>query len=381
MFLFSFDRKIFFLTLLIGVLSVNLTAQQVVLNNPDNSFSNDEDPVYDMLVWSDEFDTAGAINSTKWYHQTLLPNGTSWYNGEIQHYTNRIDNSVVENGVLKIIAKREQYTDQGQTKEFTSARLNSKFAFTYGKVEIRAKLPSGVGTWPALWMLGKNISEPGAYWQTQGFGTTPWPYCGEIDIMEHWGSNQNYVSSATHTPSSFGNTVNVGGVTIPTASTEFHVYSLEWYPERLVFKVDGNNHYTYEPSTLNDDTWPFYKDQYVVFNVAILPEIEAAFTESALEVDYIRVYQETLSLAESGLNELKFYPNPTEDILHVKLNRIPADALEVKVFTIEGRLIRSTETNLTDDTFEIDMSQFQNGFYFMNISTGNQNHVLKVVRE
>ncbi|MDG1145127.1 MAG: glycoside hydrolase family 16 protein, partial [Flavobacteriales bacterium] len=148
------------------------------------------------LVWSDEFESNGAVNSEKWHHQTLLPNGYSWYNSELQHYTNRIQNSYIENGLLKIVAIKENFNDQGHTKQYTSARLNSKFSFTYGKVEVRAKLPYGVGTWPAIWTLGKNIIEPGGYW-TNSFGTTSWPTCGEIDIMEHWGDNQNYVQSAT----------------------------------------------------------------------------------------------------------------------------------------------------------------------------------------
>src|SRR6187402_1284870 len=91
-----------------------------------------DDPVYDHLVWADEFDVNGAIDATKWHHQTKLPNGNSWYNGELQHYTNRTDNAIVENGFLKIVAKKETFTDQNTTKQYTSARLNSKFAFTYG---------------------------------------------------------------------------------------------------------------------------------------------------------------------------------------------------------------------------------------------------------
>ncbi|MCF8429206.1 MAG: glycoside hydrolase family 16 protein, partial [Bacteroidia bacterium] len=91
--------------------------------------------IFKYLVWSDEFDSSGTINDKKWHHQTRLPNGGSWYNGEIQHYTNRIENSKVENGILKIIAKKESFTDQGFTKQYTSARLNSKFAFKYGRVE------------------------------------------------------------------------------------------------------------------------------------------------------------------------------------------------------------------------------------------------------
>ena len=185
------------------------------------------------LIWSDEFEGNGAINSTNWHHQTLLPNGGSWYNGEVQHYTNREANSYVSNGILKLVAKREFFTDQGVTKQFTSARLNSKFAFTYGKVDVRAKLPSGVGTWPAIWSLGQNIIEPGNFWSNSN-GTVFWPACGELDIMEHWGNNQDYVQSAIHSPSSFGDTFNKGGQFIQFASTGFHVYTMEWTSERII---------------------------------------------------------------------------------------------------------------------------------------------------
>ena len=262
-----------------------------------SSTSNDNSLVY-QEVWGDEFNDstiyqAGKINvidGTKWFHQTKLPNGRSWYNSEVQHYTDETANSYVSDGTLKIVAKRETYTDKGQTKEFTSARLNSKFAFTYGKVEVRAKLPTGSGTWPAIWMLGKNITEPGAYWE-QEFGTTSWPACGEIDIMEHWGKNQNYVSSAMHTPSSYGGTINHGGQTISTASSKFHLYTLVWTPEKMVFSVDGNVHYTYNPTEKNKDTWPFDADQYLLLNVAIEPSIVSSFKTSAMEIDYVRIYQ------------------------------------------------------------------------------------------
>ena len=136
--------------------------------------------VFYQLVWSDEFDTNGAVDASKWFHQTQIPAGGSWHNGEVQHYTNRIDNSVVNNGFLNIIAKKETYQNQGVTKSYTSARLNSKFAFKYGRVEVRAKLPAGLGTWPAIWTLGKNVNENGAYWDLQGFGTTSWPACGRL---------------------------------------------------------------------------------------------------------------------------------------------------------------------------------------------------------
>ena len=104
--------------------------------------TNETVPLENGFLWSDEFDSNGAVNSTKWHHQTQLPNGGSWFNGEVQHYTNLISNSFINNGVLNIVAKKENYTNQGVTKQYTSARLNSKFAFLYGRVDIRAKIPT-----------------------------------------------------------------------------------------------------------------------------------------------------------------------------------------------------------------------------------------------
>ena len=253
--------------------------------------------IFNNLVWSDEFDGTGAIDNSKWFHQTYIPNGWGWYNGELQHYTDREDNAYVQNGYLHIVAKDEAYTDpvQGITKEYTSARLNSKFAFTHGRVEARAKLPQGVGTWPAIWMLGKNINETGAYWQTQGYGTTGWPECGEIDIMEHWGSNQNFVQSALHTPSSFGATVNHGGLMATDVSNTFHVYAMEWTTDEITFSLDGVPYYTYNPSPQNMSTWPYVADQYILLNVAIQNSIDPAFTDSEMVLDYIRVYQQGTS--------------------------------------------------------------------------------------
>ncbi|MCL6295878.1 glycoside hydrolase family 16 protein [Jejuia spongiicola] len=247
---------------------------------------------FDTLVWSDEFNNSGPIDSTKWFHQTQIPAGGDWYGGLINHYTNRIENSYVEDGFLNIAARKEIFNDQGEIKAYTSARLNSKFAFTYGRVEVRAKMPTGVGTWPAIWMLNKNIDEPGAYWQKQGFGTTYWPVCGEIDILEHWGKKQNRIQSAVHTGASAGDdVVNLGGRVIENVSNQFHIYSLEWYENKMIFSVDDVVHYEYEPAERNSDTWPFTTDQYILLNIAIEPDIDPSFEESSMVVDYIRVYQ------------------------------------------------------------------------------------------
>jgi len=238
-------------------------------------------------------DTPSPVDESKWFHQTVLPNGNSWHNQEQQHYTNRIDNTYVSDGLLKIKAKKESFKDQGVIKQYTSARLNSKFAFTYGRVEVRAKLPKGHGTWPAIWMLSKNISEAGAYFETQGFGNQPWPDCGEIDILEHWGKKQNHAQSAVHTRSSFGNTINLGGQRVPTISSEFHIYTLDWTAEKLVFSVDGKQHYTYNPTIKNQATWPFDTPQYVLLNFAIEKVIDADFTQATFDIDYVRIYNTT----------------------------------------------------------------------------------------
>jgi len=338
----------------------------------------ENDPVYDQLIWSDEFDGSGAIDSDKWFHQTQLPSSGSWYNNEIQHYTDRIDNTYVSNGSMHLVAKKETYTDQGHTKQYTSARLNSKIAFTYGKVEVRAILPTGVGTWPAIWMLGKNITEAGAYWQTQGYGNVSWPACGEIDIMEHWGTNQNFVQSAMHTPSSHGGTVNHGGQTIPTASTAYHVYSLEWYPTKMVFKVDGVHHYTYQPEVRNASTWPFNADQYILLNTAIQPSIPGSFTESDMIIDYVRVYEESsLSTSNSTLNELIIYPNPTKDKLILKT---PSHLIGSKVImysTLGQSLLNFT---LNEVNTSIDLSSFKQGIYLLKFQNNNGSFIKEIIK-
>lgn len=340
---------------------------------------------FNQLVWSDEFDGEGAIDTDKWFHQTRLPAGDSWFNGEIQHYTDREENARVENGVLHLTARRETFTDQGVTKQFTSARLNSKFAFTYGRVEIRAKLPTGVGTWPAMWMLGKNISETGAYWQTQGFGTTSWPACGEIDIMEHWGDNQNFVVSATHTPSSFGNTINKGGRTIPAVSSDFHVYALEWTPQQLIFSVDDIVHYVYNPPVKNANTWPFDAEQYLLLNIAIQSKISPSFSRSAMEVDYVRVYQDSATATDPAPRPSVAVaaPNPVRDVLTLTVGEQLRDqATQVQLYTLDGKLLRTYAAQIAGSTLSVnDLSKVPAGMYLVAFTAGDRRFTAKIVKE
>jgi len=334
---------------------------------------NEMDVVYDKLVWSDEFDSpAGSkevINNENWFHQTQLPAGGNWYNGEVQHYTSRIENSFVQNGFLNVVAKREQFTDQDQTKDFTSARLNSKFAFTYGRVDVFAKLPFGEGTWPAIWTLGKDVNEDGGFWDAE-FGTVNWPGSGEIDIMEHGLGETNEVSSALHSPCNgcFGNTRNVRSQFISDVAANFHLYSMNWSPNQITFLVDNVPFYTYNPEVKDAGTWPFDKDHYLLLNVAlggISGAVAPDYSESAMIIDYVRVYQNsTLSLQDHPATDFQLYPNPAKDRVHIKAQ----DSIDkIEVYTLLGSKIDVILN--TDNSFSV--SGFPSGMYVLKIYAGS----------
>ena len=363
-------------------------------NNSDNVLAYIDDfyrydsagvaPVFDYLVWSDEFNSIGSVDTSNWFQQTQLPNGENWFNGELQHYTDLTGNAALVNGALKIIAVKTPYTDQGVTKQYTSARLNSKFAFQYGRVEVRAKLPAGVGTWPAIWMLGKNIDEDGAYWDNQGFGTTPWPACGEIDIMEHWGDNPNYVQSAMHTPSSFGGTINHGGQFLPSATNEFHVYTLEWTAEKMVFSVDSVVHYIYNPPVKDASTWPFDAEQYIILNVAILPSISPNFTSASMDIDYVRVYQEnTLSISETEYNrQPQHYPNPFDNELTILLENSNEENVAISIYSLTGKVIRSYNAPVNNNRITLnELGDLSSGMYIVNYRLNQNDYSFKVIKK
>lgn len=236
--------------------------------------------VKENLIFADEFNVDGNPDSSKWTYDIGTGNG-GWGNQESQYYTSRTDNVKIEGGFLKIIAKKESYLGSNYTS--TRLKTQGKFDFTYGKIEVRAKLPVGVGTWPAIWMLGSNIT------------TVGWPRCGEIDIMEHVGRRINWVSSALHTSSSFGNTVNQAEKFISDATSAFHIYAAEWTSEKIVFSIDGVPYYTYNPSTKNGDTWPFTAPQFIILNIAMGGTfggaIDSNFNSASMEIDYVRIYQ------------------------------------------------------------------------------------------
>jgi beta-glucanase (GH16 family) len=231
------------------------------------------------LVWSDEFDTPGAPDPTKWGYDIGdgCPANCGWGNNELEYYTNRQDNSIVSGGTLKIIAKAENYNG----KAYTSARLLSKdkFSFKYGRAEIRAKIPAGVGTWPAIWTLGNNISTAG------------WPACGEVDIMEHRGSELNKIFGTLHYPGHSGGNADGNTKIISNATSAFHIYTLEWTSTLIKISVDGDLIH----SVVNSSSIPFNQNFFFILNIAMGGNfggpVDPAFTSGTMEIDYVRVYQ------------------------------------------------------------------------------------------
>lgn len=255
-----------------GTYTVNVIAKSTTGNTVSKSVQVTVS-VTMSLIWSDEFNSAGAPDPAKWGYDL---GAGGWGNAELQYYTNRPENAVVQGGVLKITAIKENFSGSA----YTSTRLltKDKFSFKYGKVEARAKLPAGVGTWPAIWMLGKNIN------------TVGWPDCGEIDIMEHRGSELNKIFGTLHYPGHSGGNANGSTKIISNATTEFHKYSMEWSAATIKIYVDDQLFHTFA----NSASVPFNQEFFLIVNVAMGGtfggSIDPAFTNASMEIDYIRVY-------------------------------------------------------------------------------------------
>jgi len=226
------------------------------------------------LVWSDEFNTPGSPDPTKWTYDL---GAGGWGNNELEYYTSRTDNAIVSNGTLKIIAKKESYSGSN----YTSARLKTQglYAFKYGRIDVSAKLPASIGTWPAIWMLGNNIS------------TVGWPACGEIDIMEQNGNNKNIVYGTLHYPQQVNQYGDGATTSVANASTAFHKYSAIWSPTTIQLLVDDVVYY----SLPNNSNFPFNQNFFIILNVAMGGTLGGAvdpnFTTDQMEIDYVRVYQ------------------------------------------------------------------------------------------
>ncbi|GAA4848336.1 family 16 glycosylhydrolase [Algivirga pacifica] len=242
-----------------------------------------QEPCYE-LVWSDEFEGSGLPNAEKWSYDV---GGHGWGNDELQYYTDaRTKNARLQNGKLVIEAHNEGFGG----KQYTSARLVSKGKgdWLYGKVVVRAKLPTGVGTWPAIWMLPTD-------WEYGG-----WPSSGEIDIMEHVGYDPGVVHGTVHTEAYHHSIGTQKGqkIEVPDFSTAFHDYTLEWTEDQIRIYVDDQQYFTFDQHGTYKE-WPFDKRFHLLLNIAVggfwggIEGVDPSAFPVRMEVDYVRVYQQT----------------------------------------------------------------------------------------
>lgn len=253
-------------------------------NPQSGSLSTKCAPKPSKLVWFDEFEGAGRPDPKKWSYDV---GGNGFGNHELQFYTeDRPENARVENGMLLIETRKEAY----QGKNYTSAKLwtKEKVEWKGGRFEVRAKLPAGRGTWPALWMLAAKEQ-------------MTWPDDGEIDIMEHVGFDPGVVHGTVHTQAynHVKKTQQGGTRTVPDFSTAFHVYAVEWTPEQVDFMVDGTVYFSFDKKSYGKryEQWPFDQPFYLILNLAVGGDwggqkgVDDSIFPQRMEIDWVRVYQ------------------------------------------------------------------------------------------
>jgi len=237
------------------------------------------------LVWSDEFSTEGLPDASKWAYDTGM-NKRGWHNRELQYYSGpRAENAEVRDGKLVITARKEQRpaaADWGG-QGYTSSRMLTlgKAEWTYGYFEVRAKLPCGKGTWPAIWMLNSAVV---------------WPAGGELDIAELVGREPTKVFSTVHTTSGSGANGSGAPTEVLDACTAFHTYQMHWTPQQARFGIDGKTHFIHKNAGTGKAQWPFDTPQFLLLNIAVGGDFGGAVDDSIfpvrMEIDYVRAYQQ-----------------------------------------------------------------------------------------
>ena len=280
-------------------------------------------PYGDMnITWSDEF-SGTAINTNIWTYDT---GAGGWGNSELEYYTSRTNNALVSNGLLHIVARNESFGGAN----YTSARMKSQglFSLKYGRIEWRAQLPHGLGFWPALWLLGTNIS-------TSGIG---WPGCGEFDVMESKGSNVFAIQGSIHSGT---DGTAIYNFTDGAATTNFHTYILDWTANAILFYVDGHLYETqtgWGSSTTNAYPFPFNQPFFLLMNMAIGGNYLGNPSQSTINagtvfpgemlVDYLRIYKTTdpfrISIQRTGPSILLTWPSNIVCHLQAQTNPLPA---------------------------------------------------------
>lgn len=230
------------------------------------------------LIWEDNFD-GNVLQEENWNIETGdgCPELCGWGNNEKQIYSK--ENFKVVNGFLTITAKKE-------SENYSSAKINTKGKkeFQYGRIEVKAKLATGKGLWPAFWMLGSNVNEVG------------WPLCGEIDILEYVGREPESIFTTLHTKNSHGNSKNTRKDKIQGIEDGFHIYAIDWTSDKIDFYIDDSLFYSFVPENKTVEVWPFDQPFYLILNVAVGgnfggAEIDDSVFPQDFVIDYVRVYQ------------------------------------------------------------------------------------------
>lgn len=301
------------------------------------------------LLWADEFDST-ALDASKWAPEV---GGWGWGNNELQYYTNG-DNLMFTGDELIIEAREEQFI----ANDYTSGKIYTKnlFEIRHGKIEARIKVPAGQGLWPAFWMLGTNIDQ------------VSWPYCGEIDIMEHV-NNAPEIHGTAHWDNN-GHVYYGGSAT--TDATQFHVYSIEWDSTEIRWYLDGNQYHIMNIANDINGTGELNNHMYLILNLAVggnwpgSPNASTVFP-AQLVIDYVRVYKTDLEIGveEQQQNTISLYPNPTTENVVVTVD----EAQQMRIYSIDGLLVDSEQLVLGDNT--IDLSDYPKGIYLVTCETSD----------
>jgi len=315
-----------------------------------------------VLVWADEFTEDGELCYENWTYD-LGTGSQGWGNFEAQSYTNNSENVRKENGILRITAIKSG-------NSYTSARIKTKnlFDFTYGRIEIRAKLPSTAGTWPAVWLLGSNINE------------VSWPQCGEIDIIEQFSNKQENISTA-HWYSD-GNAQYGLSVNNSTLTSSFNTYRLDWTPTSLTTYLNDSQYWVMS----TNNTMPFFDNFFLIANLALggnkgAGNIDPNFTQDSLEIDYIRVYQNSSGSVLSSKtingddNFINYYNSNGE--WHFK--SLYYEIYDIFIYDISGKLI--DKRNVGGKTVKISSKNLQNGLHFIRLRGDFGFQVIKILNK
>ncbi len=342
------------------------------------------------LVWSDEFNDT-TLDLSKWSYE--IGNNNGWGNSESEYYTNRPQNCFIQNGILNIVANKENYNGYN----YTSARIKTQgnFSFAYGKIEARIKLPYGNGIWPAFWLLGDNITSVG------------WPACGESDIMEmiggsgtgNTGSNlsDSKVYGTLHWKNSNGTHASYGTSYVLNSgkfADNFHNFGMIWTPQKIQIYVDGTIYYSIDitPSGLS----AFQKKFFIILNLAVggnwpgYPNSSTVFPQT-MQVDYVRVYQDTTGTtntedgdrnAPQGFLLQQNYPNPFNPSTTINYSLPKKSLVSINVFDVLGNKIKTlihSEKPAGKYSVSFNADNIPSGIYFYSFHAGDFEQIRKMV--